>query len=103
MNFIFNKASKEILYITATPRQAESEKAACLANDGGVEADYLFIEDSLVASGGVIPQGMVPTLDNRNKVVLVKHPTVAAQETARASLETKLTALGLTASEIKVL
>jgi len=95
--YIFRKSDGVILYITHTLQQLENEKQACLANEGGTLDDYTIIE------GVAKPRGMLPILDADGQVDFVLPEATVAKRAAKASLDAKLAALGLTATEIALL
>ena len=96
MFFVFRKADNILLYQSQTARQESNEWAACLANEGGVAADYVRIEAAID-----IPAGHIATLnDAQDTVTAIEHPRQVAQRANKASGDAKLKALGLTDEEI---
>jgi hypothetical protein len=98
MYFIFRKSDGVVLYEAHTLGQYENEKTACLANEGGVEADYLYLTG--ISS---TPPGMLATVSSDGEVEFVKHPTVVAMDAAKAITAGKLRALGLDDADINTL
>jgi len=89
MYFIFRKSDGEVLYEAHSSTQYETEKAACLANEGGTEADYLYLTGTTST-----PHGMIATVSDRGRVEFIEHPTVAANKSAKNIVAGKLRGLG---------
>jgi len=99
MFFVFRKSDNVLLYQSQTARQEANEWAACLANEGGVAADYIRIEAAID-----IPSGYIATLnDAQDTVTAVEDPRLVAQRTNQESGKAKLKVLGLTDDEIAAL
>ena len=98
MYFIFRESDGEVLYEAHTLGQYENEKTACLANEGGVEADYLYL-----TAPSSTPPGMLATVSSDGAVEFVEHPTVAANNAAKAITAGKLRALGLDDADLNAL
>ena len=96
--YIFRKADSALLYAAYTEAQHASEKASCLSNEGGVEADYVY-----VTSETPPPLGMVAVLSESNEVEFQINPIREARRLAKEAGKAKLVGLGLTNDEIDAL
>ena len=97
MHFIFRKSDRVNLYTAQDrPDSLANEWAICLRNEGGVEGDYIAVENA-----GPVPNGMVATLTDANAVEFVANPERVAKTAKRDALAVKLkAALELTDEEL---
>jgi hypothetical protein len=98
MHFIFRKSDGVVLYEAHTLEQYSHEKAACLANEGGTEADYLYL-----AAPTPTPPGMLATVSRDGEVQFIEHPTVTANNSAKTIVAGKLRSLGLDDADLRAL
>jgi len=98
MYFIFRKSDGVVLYESHTLEQYENEKTTCLANEGGVKADYLYLTATTST-----PPGMIATVSNNGQVRFIEHPTVTANNSAKAVVAGKLRSLGLDTADLNAL
>jgi hypothetical protein len=96
--YIFRKADSALLYVSYSEAQYTNEKAACLRNEGGVEADYIY-----VTSETSRPPGMVAVLSASNEVEFQANPVLEAKRVAKEGLDVKLRALGLNDADLSAL
>ena len=96
--YIFRKADSALLYLAYSEEQYVNEKAACLRNEGGVEADYIYVTSETSPS-----PGMVAVLSASNEVEFQLNPVREARRVAKEGLDVKLRALGLNDTDLSVL
>ena len=96
--YIFRKADSALLYAAYTEAQHASEKASCLSNEGGVEADYVYVTSETPPS-----LGMVAVLSESNEVEFQLNPIREARRVAKEGLDVKLKALGLNDTDLSAL
>lgn len=98
MWFIFRAVDKVLLHSGTRPGQEENEWQACLANEGGVEADFVKVERT-----GSIPVEQIPVLQDNGTVSVGPNPFRVERDRKMKQARTKLAGLGLTDDEISVL
>lgn len=96
--YIFRNSDKVLLYEAHTEWQFVNEKVACLWNEGGTVADYVY-----VTSTAPKPPGTVATLDPNGQVVFAPNPRLVAKRAAKEAARVRLTGLGFTPNEINAL
>ena len=96
--YIFRKADSALLYVAYSETQYVNEKAACLSNEGGVEADYVYVTSEISLS-----PGMVAVLSASNEVEFQLNPIREARRVAKEGLDVKLRALGLNDADLSAL
>ena len=75
MHFIFRKSDRVHLYTAHDGAGLlAAEWATCLRAEGGVEGDYIAVENA-----GPVPNGMVVTLTDGNDVAFVASPERVAK------------------------